>query len=287
MSRKRYSRDTVYYGHGIAGPLDAPAQSAERVTNVSPRDLDDFLTVLGSDGTITFDDGYLDNLTTALPILEKHGRRATIFATCGFIDDSCPPLERVAGSAARAGERATRPLAALGIDSTDPDTRYEQILQRLKPLSVAERHACLHTLTSACVDDSRALTADYLNVAQLAELSRHPLITVGAHTLTHPDLRFATDDELVAELIDARTLIESWIDQPVDELAYPYGDTNQRVRRVAAAGGYHRGYVVEQANWRSRLPAYGRLDIPRVDLSTATRRMRKHERKAEAAKNTR
>jgi len=39
---------------------------------------------------ITFDDGYLDNLTDALPILTKYKVPATIFVTAGKIDDKKP-----------------------------------------------------------------------------------------------------------------------------------------------------------------------------------------------------
>ncbi len=280
MSKKRYPRNTVFYGHGIDEPANAPAQSAERVTNVSPTDFDDFLTALGSDGTITFDDGYLDNLTTALPILEKHSRKATVFVTCGFIDGSHPPMERVAGAAAVAGDMAAPALARLAISDAAPDARYRQLCDQLKVLPVAERAAQLQLLMQSCETDSIRLTREYLDVEQLQTLASHPLICIGAHTLTHPDLRYAKDSELAREMIDARTKIENWIGRPVTELAYPYGDTDQRVRRAAAAAGYKRAYVVEQSNWRSYLPRYGRLDIPRVDLSTATRRMRKQQRKA-------
>lgn len=35
---------------------------------------------------ITFDDGFRDNLTVALPLLEKYGLPMTLFVTAGFID---------------------------------------------------------------------------------------------------------------------------------------------------------------------------------------------------------
>jgi peptidoglycan/xylan/chitin deacetylase (PgdA/CDA1 family) len=39
---------------------------------------------------ITFDDGYRDNLLNALPILERHGYPAVLFAPVGFLDDARP-----------------------------------------------------------------------------------------------------------------------------------------------------------------------------------------------------
>src|SRR5215813_11653478 len=35
---------------------------------------------------ITFDDGFKENLTVALPLLEKHSLPATVFVTAGFVD---------------------------------------------------------------------------------------------------------------------------------------------------------------------------------------------------------
>src|SRR5919204_3403839 len=39
---------------------------------------------------ISFDDGYLDNLENALPILERHGYPAVLFVPIGYLDERRP-----------------------------------------------------------------------------------------------------------------------------------------------------------------------------------------------------
>src|SRR5262245_29521262 len=39
---------------------------------------------------ITFDDGYLDNLENALPILERHAYAAVLFVPIGFLEERRP-----------------------------------------------------------------------------------------------------------------------------------------------------------------------------------------------------
>ena len=40
---------------------------------------------------MSFDDGYADNITRALPALERFGARATLFLTAGLIDERRAP----------------------------------------------------------------------------------------------------------------------------------------------------------------------------------------------------
>jgi peptidoglycan/xylan/chitin deacetylase (PgdA/CDA1 family) len=42
---------------------------------------------------LTFDDGYADNLLTALPILQRHGFRATVFVVTDFVNAGATPYQ--------------------------------------------------------------------------------------------------------------------------------------------------------------------------------------------------
>lgn len=276
--RSRYRR--IFYGHGIADPASAPAVSPDRVTHVHPRDLDEFLRRYGRQATLTFDDGYADNLTTALPILEKYAQPATVFVTTGFIDRSHALLARVAAAVARDGDWH-KPSVAGWIEphASDAQHVYRRLRERLKTMSVAQRYDHQQHIMADYGQDTATLTADYLTHGQLAELDAHPLITIGAHTVSHPDLRFAGDDELKHELVAARSRLEQWLGHRVTTIAYPFGDTDARVRDATAAAGYKHAYLTDTPNWRCRVPVYRRLDRPRADLAWEVFRMREGDRK--------
>lgn len=61
---------------------------------------------------------------------------------------------------------------------------------------------------------------------------------VCSHTITHPMLSYLNDAQLAQELQDSKSTLESWIGQPVTNLASPYGDYNQTVLDALQAAGY-------------------------------------------------
>jgi peptidoglycan/xylan/chitin deacetylase (PgdA/CDA1 family) len=60
-----------------------------------------------------------------------------------------------------------------------------------------------------------------------------PAISLGAHTITHPDLRSLADLELVRELRESRLEIEHRTGRAVDTFAFPYGTADTRATAVA------------------------------------------------------
>jgi peptidoglycan/xylan/chitin deacetylase (PgdA/CDA1 family) len=59
-------------------------------------------------------------------------------------------------------------------------------------------------------------------------------ITLGAHSVTHPFLTRLPAERIRAELSDCRQTIETRLDVVCEGLAYPYGDSDARVREVAS-----------------------------------------------------
>ena len=63
-----------------------------------------------------------------------------------------------------------------------------------------------------------------LNWSGLRKLAQHPLVTIGAHTLSHPMLAKHPDAFARREIAESKAIIESEIDREVRHLAYPVGD---------------------------------------------------------------
>jgi peptidoglycan/xylan/chitin deacetylase (PgdA/CDA1 family) len=84
-------------------------------------------------------------------------------------------------------------------------------------------------------------------------------VRIGSHAVSHPHLTRLSDSELRDELEDSRGEIEAELGRPCRELAYPYGEHDERVRVAVRAAGYDRGYSLRG---RKRDP----YALPRVDL---------------------
>lgn len=67
------------------------------------------------------------------------------------------------------------------------------------------------------------------------DLVDEPLVTVGSHTLEHPDLtQVDSDSELQSEIVGGKEVIEDYLDVTVDRFAYPYNALDERCERVVS-----------------------------------------------------
>jgi peptidoglycan/xylan/chitin deacetylase (PgdA/CDA1 family) len=67
-------------------------------------------------------------------------------------------------------------------------------------------------------------------------------VAVDSHGVAHAHLTTLSDDELRRELADSKQELEDELGRPCRELAYPYGEHNERARRFVRAAGYERAY---------------------------------------------
>ncbi|MGZ4393247.1 MAG: polysaccharide deacetylase family protein [Gaiellaceae bacterium] len=95
-------------------------------------------------------------------------------------------------------------------------------------------------------------------------------VAIGSHAVSHPHLPTLSEDELRRELNESKEEIEDRLGLPCEDLAYPYGEHDQRVRSAARAAGYLRAYALRgsrsDAYAAPRLDLYRRHTVPRTLL---------------------
>ncbi len=118
--------------------------------------------------------------------------------------------------------------------------------------------------------------------AQLATMSWDELrehaargIAIGSHVVSHPHLTTLSDDDLRRELTESKEEIEDRLGRVCDDLAYPYGEHDARVRAEAQAAGYGRAYALRgsssDAYAAPRLDLYRRHTVPQTFFRALSR----------------
>lgn len=80
---------------------------------------------------------------------------------------------------------------------------------------------------------------NYLSKEDIIQLSKDPLCTIGAHTVTHPMLRKCTDP--YTEIVQSKQELEQILGKPVNYLAYPYGRrtaVSHKIEKLAQKAGF-------------------------------------------------
>jgi len=193
--------------------------------------------------TITFDDGYADNCTVALPILRRYGLRAAFFIATDYLDGGRMWNDTVIESVRGCSEPALD-LAKLQLGNHSVATPAEKsraitaILSRLKYLPQDEREAKAAAVAAryaVALPDNLMLTGDQLRQMHDAGM------TIGAHTASHPILARLPDEQARSEILKGKERLERAIGEPVRFFAYPNGGPDQdyhasHVRMVRESG---------------------------------------------------
>lgn len=176
---------------------------------------------------ITFDDGYADNRTQAVPILRKHDLSATFFVATGFLDGGCM-WNDVLIEAIRACQLPLLPLQ--GLVPGGSSLRLNTVEARRAAISTLIKHAkylpAEERLTFANVVSMRAEVKSprhlMMTSAQVCELRKMGM-QVGAHTVSHPILRTLPREEARREIEVSKQVLEGLLGANVDLFAYPNG----------------------------------------------------------------
>ena len=181
---------------------------------------------------VTFDDGYVDNLTNAMPIAEAKGIPITVFVTSGVLGGDQGFWWDRLGTLLRARPSGTREIRLptnggtirIGLGSSKAGEDLQAVRQHLLPLPVGEIHRVLDALgeewgtSAARPADARSLTP-----SELGLLARSEVVTIGAHTVDHVRLRGLPTQSQLQTIASSKKELEQLSGQAISHFAYPFG----------------------------------------------------------------
>lgn len=97
---------------------------------------------------------------------------------------------------------------------------------------------------------------EMLTAPGLRELGDLPGVEIGSHTVSHRRLDELPVAEIRRELADSRAVLEDALSREVATLAYPHGNYDGRVIRIAGETGYRGAAAVRMASSHDREDPY-------------------------------
>ncbi len=221
---------------------------------------------------VTFDDGYVDNLHNAKPVLERYNVPATFFLASGLIGQKqefwWDELDRLLLQPG-----ALPASLKLSVDSSTyrwdlgeevhcsgeaPSSRhslYYSLWELLRPMTEGQRGRVLRELQkwAGAAPEGRSSYLP-LSLEEAVTLAQGGLAEVGAHTVTHPALSTLSTASQRDEISGSKTQLEELLDHPITDFSYPYGSLSAETVSIVRGAGFacgcatHAGLIRQPTN---------------------------------------
>jgi peptidoglycan/xylan/chitin deacetylase (PgdA/CDA1 family) len=224
----------------------------------------------------TLDDGYRDNRDFALPVMHEFEAPLTVYVASDFAEGVGRlwwiALEMVIAKAssieARIGDVAT------SFDTVTPagkQAAFERLHDWLRGLP--GEHDIRREIGALCarhgVDETAICRELCMSWDELKPFADDPLVTIGAHSITHCNLARQTEAIASHEMAIGRSRIEQALQRRILHLAYPFGDriaAGAREFALAHAAGFKTA-VTTRPGMIFRESADYLTALPRVSLN--------------------
>jgi peptidoglycan/xylan/chitin deacetylase (PgdA/CDA1 family) len=234
---------------------------------------------------LTCDDGFLNNLTEMVPILQDEGMKCLFFITGGSVGDEramlwyedlqllflrapagdfqlCFEGIEISGTLGEREQRRAQWWSAVKLLSQVDAQSRERFLHQAHSYFRMEESLSFYLSTYAETQRHFCL----LTRSELQQLAAAGM-TIGAHTLTHPILSQLPPELAWTEIEDSRSRLEAALGKKIWAFAYPFGDPASVTPRVVAMtkeAGFDAAFMNIGGGLGSSLPLYA---IPRVHVN--------------------
>lgn len=229
---------------------------------------------------VTFDDGWLDNFTVALPILEQHRMPATIFIASSVLDDAEDIWwHDIIVYGWNTGALGTVAFVnfrrAVGLASDDPaDDGWRpgigllDVIVAAARLDAESRNGFLRPLSQS---HHFAPPRQMLDQSTFDLLAQHPLIEIGAHGNSHLPMTFVEDPWPELTIPKERLKYRAGKTSPDDiySMSFPHGRYDHELATQARSVGFELIFtsdsILNPVNGLGH-SVLGRIGIPSAEI---------------------
>lgn len=179
---------------------------------------------------ISFDDGWQGNVEL-MELIEKFKVPVTIFITTDALKEGNYWWEYSLIS----GQKKYS-----GLKKVEEFKMLQEITFKEK-LAILKHH---YSLKRSC-----------LTLEELERIDKSEYVTIGSHTVTHPILIRCSPESQLTELLESKKLLSLMLNRDVEYLAYPNGDYDEGIIKIARQCGYTLAFTTNP----------GRIDVEKVD----------------------
>jgi peptidoglycan/xylan/chitin deacetylase (PgdA/CDA1 family) len=180
---------------------------------------------------LTFDGGYKDLISSAYPVLSRHGVPFTVYVPTAFPDGIGEAwwlaLEQVIARESRLSLVMNRQERRYDTPSAAEKYQlYEFLFRWMRTLSPSDLSAAIRDLCTRYTVDLAALSREAsLDWKDLTKLAADPSVTLGCATVNYPVLSNLKDAAALREMTMGRAVAEAAFRRDVLHFAYPFGDS--------------------------------------------------------------
>lgn len=198
--------------------------------------------------TITFDDGYKDNLVEALPICQKYSVPFTIYVSTSMLTRTAFLWWYVLEEILMSNTEIKLGNEICVIKSLDEKNAVFDKIHAI--LSQRDTNECQQWFDEMGFEwneiNQRLNNQLCLSNDDLILLGKEKLCTIGSHTVSHARITKQLPDIRIDELSNSKKYLEAIIEIPILHFSYPYGDVNTEVTADVQACGYRSAVIVQE-----------------------------------------
>lgn len=222
---------------------------------------------------ITFDDGYWNNLTIVLPILEKYSIPATFFIStiCPYNPKEWTLWADAVSALQKVGHNHLLEIKGLSF-TNGVAANGKTVVEAIKELSCQERDTLLQGWYEKYKLEELLLKMDkeiwqMMNIEELKRFAKSPMVAIGSHGHMHYNLGKISHEEALADVEMSKALLEEWLGERIDQIAFPDGSYTEQLKDSLFEKGIKHQYAV---NYNSDSERSDRKIIDRFGVSSTT-----------------